>query len=125
MRAGPRRVVRWTRAALPRRPAAAPPIPPPVPAAPRAARTPPPRLPPHGSPPSDGPGGNPAPVRPSPAVSAIPRAYILLFVLLRSPPLSAVRKGSQGGRTPTPVSYWDKRTPRSGALAPVTRSAVV
>src|SRR2546426_6388994 len=44
-----------------------------LPISPRGVRTPPPRLP--ESPPPDGPGGNPAPVRPSPAVSAIPRAY--------------------------------------------------
>src|SRR2546429_549618 len=95
-RPAPRRGGRGPPPAPPRRPAAAPPAPPPARSAPRGGPIPPPRLP--ESPPPDGPGGNPAPVRPSPAVSAIPRAYKSSFHFPR-PPSPHCGEGT-GVRTP-------------------------
>src|SRR5207248_11335149 len=79
-------------------------------------------------PPPDGPGGNPAPVRPSPAVSAIPRAYKSSF---RSPspeePALSAAKGrlAQGVRTPLPPRRLAIIGPRTRALVRTLRNAPV
>ncbi len=99
-------------------PAAAPPTPRPAAPAPPAERAPPaPAL--H---PSDGPGGNPEPVRPSPAVSANSLSPV-------HPPLPMVRHGV--GCVPSPLDFFRrsggfaKSAPRCFRLANARRNGTV